>query len=198
MDKADKKDQIISHLELLRNEISKELSSNNKVSFKAFNQLYYEKLNQNVIASIEQYLDQLNKYFIKKYNKANSEKDAMLSGMQKTEEDKKKIIMLKKNNYNENLSEFVTNSNSLDRIVEFENHLYQKIDPIYQEPSGRFIKSHFYSPKKRLFGSDVDTFWVNIIVMWFMTILLYFTLYYQGLKKLMDLFARISSKFSKN
>lgn len=197
LDKAEKKEQIISYLELLRNEISKELSSNNKVPFKDLNQLYYDKLNPNVIASVEQYLEQLNKYFIKKYNKANSEKDNKLSGMQKTEEDKKKIIMLKKNNYNENLSEFVTNSNSLDRIVEFENHLYQKIDPIYQEPSGSFIKSHFYSPKKRLFGSDVDTFWVNILVMWFMTITLYITLYYQGLKKLMDLFTRISNKFSK-
>ncbi|OFX19937.1 MAG: hypothetical protein A2033_19010 [Bacteroidetes bacterium GWA2_31_9] len=198
LDKPDKREQIVSYLELLRNEISKELSVNKKVSFKALNSLYYEKLNLSIITLTEQYLDQLNKYFIKKYNKANSEKDALLSGMQKTDNEKKKIIMLKKNHYNENLSEFVTNSNSLDRVVEFENHLYQKIDPIYQEPSGDFIKSHFYSPKKKLFGSSIDTFWVNVMVMWFMTVFLYITLYYKGLKRLMDLFARISSKFSKN
>jgi hypothetical protein len=48
------------------------------------------------------------------------------------------------------------------------------------------IKAHFYSPIKRMFGKDMDTFAVNVIVLWLMTILLYFALYFRVLKKLLD------------
>jgi ABC transport system ATP-binding/permease protein len=194
-----KKEQVSNDLELLRNEIGKELVNNNKIPFNSLNSLYAEKVTAGTLAEVEEYLEQLNRYLIKKYNKANSEKDKMLGDLQKTDEDKKALILLKKNYYNENLSELVTNSNSLDRIVEFDNQLFQKIDPIFHDPpANSFVKAHFYAPRKMLFGSFVSTFWVNIIVMWIMTIIMYITLYYKALKNLLDFFERISSRFSKD
>jgi hypothetical protein len=39
---------------------------------------------------------------------------------------------------------------------------------------------------KKVFGSPVDTFIINVIVLWVMTIGLYFILYFRLLKKILD------------
>lgn len=195
--KPENRERVDGYLELLRNEIRKEVESNDKVKFDNLDKLYFDKITPEVIKSVEDYLALLNKYFIKKYNKANSEKDNMIASLQKNQEDKDEFIMLKKENYNENLAEFVTNSNSLDRIIEYNNHLYQKIDPVFQDPTQKFIKAHFYAPQKMFLGKFYSTFWVNIIVIWLMSILMYFTLHFKALKGAMDMFERLGSRFSK-
>ncbi|MCU0461844.1 MAG: hypothetical protein MUF36_07515, partial [Bacteroidales bacterium] len=82
--------------------------------------------------------------------------------------------------------EFVTNENEIYKTIEFKNEYIQKLDPIYMDPKQNLVKAHFYAPYKNLFGKPVDTFVVNIIVMWAITILFYFALYFRMLKKLLD------------
>jgi hypothetical protein len=106
--------------------------------------------------------------------------------MQLTKEDKQHFLEMKRMHTNENLTSFVRNSNSLERIIEYKHHLYQKIDPIYLEPKSKFIKSHFYAPHKMLFGRSVDTFWINIMVIWFFIIMLYISLHYRLLRKVIE------------
>ena len=196
---ADKREKVEGYLELLRNEITKENKVNKKIKFKNVEKLYRNKLTPQIITELEKYFATLNKYFIKKYNAANNERDNLIAGFQKTPEQKEKFIMLKKENYNENLSDFVTNSNSLDRIIEYENHLYQKIDPIFQDTEHKFLKAHFYAPRKMFFGKYYDTFWVNIIVIWVMSIMLYLTLHFKVLPKVLNLYEIIETRFfSKN
>lgn len=45
---------------------------------------------------------------------------------------------MKKEYSNERLTEFVRNSNDIERIIEYKNKLYQKIDPIYRDPECHF------------------------------------------------------------
>jgi hypothetical protein len=54
------------------------------------------------------------------------------------------------------------------------------------DPKHPFIKAHFYAPKKMVFGYSVDTFVVNVIVLWVMTLLLYLVLYFRLLKKTLE------------
>lgn len=192
---ADKREKVEGYLELLRNEITKENKVNKKIKFKNVEKLYRNKLTPQIITDLEKYFATLNKYFIKKYNAANNERDNLIAGFQKTPEQKEKFIMLKKENYNENLADFVTNSNSLDRIIEYENHLYQKIDPIFQDTEHKFLKAHFYAPRKMFFGKYYDTFWVNIIVIWVMSIMLYLTLHFKVLPRVLNLYEIIDSRF---
>jgi ABC-type multidrug transport system ATPase subunit len=193
----EKRDEVEESLALLRNEISIELIDNPKIKFNFINKLYVDSLNNPVISELESYFEMLNSYFIRKYNKANSLKDELITQLQKTESGKDSFIKLKKDFQNKSLAEFVTNSNSLDRIVEYNGHLYQKIDPVYQDPRHPVIKAHFYSPRKKLFGNYVSTFWVNIVVLWLMTAMFYITLYYRALKKLLDYFEDLSERFFK-
>ena len=72
------------------------------------------------------------------------------------------------------------------------------MDPIYQYPESNLIKAHFYAPKKQIFGVYFDTYWVNVTVIWLMIVLLYITLYYKALKKLLCAMENFSDRFKKN
>ena len=189
-----KKNVVENNLILLRNEIKKELKENDKFKFDQLNKLYYDSLNSSVISSVNNYFNLLNRYYIKLYNKANLLKDELISQQQQTKEEKYKFILQKKKYTNRALTDFVCNSNSLERIVEYKGHLYQKINPIFHDPESNFIKAHFYAPRKKLFGNYYSTFWLNVIVIWVMNLLFYITLYYRLFRKLINSIPDIFSK----
>jgi hypothetical protein len=118
--------------------------------------------------------------------------------MQQTPEAKAMFQELKKKYHNDKLAEFVENNNEIVRIIEYKGKLYQKIDPIYMTPEPRFLKAHFYSPFKRLFGNLHDTFWVNTIVIWVFSVVMFVILYFRGLKRLLDLIEQVVERFKKN
>jgi hypothetical protein len=94
-----------------------------------------------------------------------------------------------KNNYNNHsLEDFVTNSNSLTFITEDETGLIQKSDPIYLDPvNHKYFGAHFYAPSKYFLDYKLDTFSANLIVIWLMTLLLTITLYFDVLRKILEI-----------
>tara|TARA_A100001015_G_C15026436_1_gene730751 strand:- start:1770 stop:3203 length:1434 start_codon:yes stop_codon:yes gene_type:complete len=94
-----------------------------------------------------------------------------------------------KNNYNNHsLEDFVTNSNSLTFITEDETGLIQKSDPIYLDPvDHKYFGAHFYAPSKYFLDYKFDTFIANLIVIWLMTLLLTITLYFDVLRKILEI-----------
>ncbi|MEE4196733.1 MAG: ATP-binding cassette domain-containing protein [Bacteroidales bacterium] len=195
----EKSEEVKQNLKLLRHELEKELASESGriVKFNKLNELTLQKIDQETIRELKNYLDILNKYYIQLYNKANSLKDEMISEQQKTPEDRKEFMRLKRENYNDNLAELVKNSNEINRIIEYNGELFQKIDPIFLDPPNKFIKAHFYAPRKQFFGNYYDTFKVNIAVIWFMTILLFIVLYYRLLRRALDFFEEQKFKTKK-
>ncbi|HPO64932.1 MAG TPA: ATP-binding cassette domain-containing protein [Bacteroidales bacterium] len=173
-------------LTLLRNEIALELSLNPKVKFIQLNNLYLDKIDDTVIEDVETYLDQINRYYVKLYNKANTKKDELINSMQQTPEGREKFLELKRKYANESLEEFVTNSNEVTRIIEYKGHLIQKIDPIYLDPLSPMIKAHFYAPQKMVFGVYYPTYWVNVVIIWVMTVLLFIALKYRLLLRFLN------------
>lgn len=187
-DNEDRTDELKQNLELLRNEIEKELDSESGriVQFEYMDKLYYDKINKETVQELKKYLNILNKYYVKLYNKANGLKDNLISSLQKTAEDREAFMRLKQRNYNENLSDLLKNSNEINRIIEYKGELYQKIDPVFLDPQNKFVKAHFYAPRKQVFGNYYDTFWVNIAVIWMMTMMLFLILRYRLLRKFLD------------
>jgi ABC-type multidrug transport system ATPase subunit len=183
-----------NELKLLKTEFSKEMDFNDIVTFKYISQLNIDLLSKDVLDEADRYLGILNTYYLKKYNKANNLKDEFVNSLRTTKQEKEAFIQLKQKYPNENLTSFVRNSNSLERIIEHKQQLFQKTDPIYMNPKGSFIKSHFYSPYKVVFGQYVDTFWVNIGVIWMYNLLLYFTLHFRLLRRAVEYIPKM--KFS--
>ncbi|MBI9066836.1 MAG: ATP-binding cassette domain-containing protein [Salinivirgaceae bacterium] len=181
--------KIKEELLVLRNEIRKEMQLNSYVTFSNLNDLYFDKINEAVFNKTNNYLNFLKTYYLKRYNKANNLKDELINSLQKTPAEKIAFLNTKKQHTNENLTTFVRNTNSLERIIEVEGALIQKIDPIYLEPEGSFIKAHFYSPSKNVFGKTYSTLWVNIVVVWAFNLLLYITLHFRALRRIIEYFA---------
>jgi ABC-type multidrug transport system ATPase subunit len=106
---------------------------------------------------------------------------------------------LKKNYFNESLSDFATNRNDLDKIIVDNGKLIQKSDPIYKMPRGKdFFDTHFYAPGKNLFGVYISTFTANLIVLWAMIVFLIITLYIDFFRWFIGLFANLFQKLRRS
>ena len=99
---------------------------------------------------------------------------------------------------NKALEDFVTNSNTLNFTDEDHQSVIQKTDPIYLDPYDfDYFKSHFYSPRKKVFGHYLDTYYANLIVIWAMTLFLVITLYFDTLKWLINAPSKLQGKLKR-
>lgn len=185
---ADKQPQVKRNLSLLRKELQNELqrSSSRLVKFNSLDQLYPGRVSEQTFQELRKYFILLKRYYIKLYNKASNRKDDVMSQMQEASGGGEKLLEIRRNHYNEKLADFVKNSDEIRRIIEYKGELVQKIDPIFKDPQHPFIKAHFYAPRKQFLGSFYSTFTVNLFVIWAMSIVLYFILYFRLLRKLLD------------
>jgi ABC transport system ATP-binding/permease protein len=197
-DKPKHKEEVINSLEVIRNEFAKEMIANPRIKFIHLDELSADRINDGAIEDAETYLDQLNRYYIKLYNKANNQKDELVTSLQRTPEDRENFLELKRRYANETLDEFVTNTSEVSRVVEYKGQLIQKIDPIFLDPSSPMIKAHFYAPRKMVFGTFFPTFWVNVCVIWLMTIFLFLVLYYRLVLRFLDYMETFMERFQKN
>jgi ABC transport system ATP-binding/permease protein len=190
---------IDSHLALIRNELEKEYQD--RLIFKTYcdevptykmknlDDLVQEKLNDDILSYTAEYLNALTASYTDIYRNAFRESNDI-----KQQYDLEKLQELKRKHHNTSLEEFVTNKNEFERIVEYKGKLIQKTEPIYLDPRSTFVKAHFYAPRKMVFGHFMPTLWVNVIVIWVMTIGLYILLYYRVLKRLLELSENFSRK----
>ncbi|MGB0886806.1 MAG: ATP-binding cassette domain-containing protein [Vicingaceae bacterium] len=187
-----KTELVEENLALLRTEIEKELKRNPNIKFTNLDQLFSDKINNEVINNTKFYLTELNSFYLKKYKKAYNDKDALTTALNKDAAAKEKFIEMKNNYTNDALSDYVTNKNVLSRVLELDGHLIQKIDPIYLTPNG--FRAHFYAPVKKVFGSYYDTFSVNITIIWLMSIFLAISLYFDLLRKALKNLGKLFEK----
>ena len=52
------------------------------------------------------------------------------------------------------------------------------------KPSSKYGRAQFYAPYKLIGNQKIDTFWFNILVLWFVTFVLYIALYFNLLQKI--------------
>jgi hypothetical protein len=62
------------------------------------------------------------------------------------------------------------------------------------DPSPVFVKAHFYSPAKRIFGLSIDTYWVNVLVIWAVTVITYILLYFWLLRNILGYGEKVLSR----
>ncbi len=180
----EKNARVSADLTLIINEIGKQLKVNPRIPFPEYEQLVKLKLTPALLNKTRKYLETTRNYYKKLYNAASDKKDKIISDLQA--KDKEGLIRMKQEYLNDQLKEFVTNKNTKNRVIVYKGQLIQKIDPIYLDPSHKFIKAQFYAPRKQLFGHFIHTFWINIIVIWVMTILSFLVLRYRLLKRGLD------------
>ena len=150
-------------------------------------QLYPDRIDQEVLDYTREYLATLKSFYSGTFREAGEQIDRIIKG-----QDQEKLKQLERNNFNEKLEEMVTNNKTLNYYTEYKGDMIQKRGPIFQDPTNRFIKAHFYAPRKMIAGVFFPTIWVNVMVIWFMTFILYLLLYFRVLKRLLDRLERLT------
>lgn len=173
-------------INLIRREIERENKFNAEKQFANAQQLTVTDITPEVLHDLRAYLDKLSRFYVKKRNAVDAQKDRLIASKIKTPEEREAFNLLRDNYYNESLSDLVLNSNDFYRIIERDGKLIQRLHPIYQDPmESNLLRSHFFAPRKVLFGRYIDTYWANVMVIWLMSILLMITLYFDVLSRLL-------------
>jgi ABC-type multidrug transport system ATPase subunit len=182
---------------LLSNEIKKEIVEVPKIPYTSLDSINAGHFSSSIAAKTTAYLNALNDFYIQQFNLVNDAQDKLIDSLNSTDA-KRKMYLEEKDEYmNESLSDLVTNKNSPTKIIEVDHELVQKADPIYLDPirSSFFGNAQFYAPTKRFMGTLFDTYWVNMGILWGMTLTLVITLYFDALKKLLDSFSNMPLPF---
>ncbi|MBI4648747.1 MAG: ATP-binding cassette domain-containing protein [Bacteroidia bacterium] len=171
---------------ILKNEISRlqEIAPVN--DFNNIEKLLSKKVfNDETADSIKEYLNSLASYFARKSREAGSKADEKINQLI-AQLGKDGVNQLKQDYYNTGLADMVLNRTELKKILETGDRLISKNNPVYTYPELNFGRAHFYAPVKFLFGKQFDTFNFNLGVIWLMSIVLYFMLVYDVLRKIID------------
>ncbi len=183
LSRGERSEDFNSELQLVYNEIKKQSELMPSFRFDLVEYLKPDRVTPEAVSSALNYIEGIRKFYVGKYTEANSMKDSLMTRMELA--DKEAFRLLKNNYCNTSLEESVIFKNETQKTIDFNGELVQKFDPIYMDPEYGFVKAHFYSPAKCVFGFPVDTWKVNVAVIWLMTFLFYVALYFRLLRKLL-------------
>jgi hypothetical protein len=144
---------------------------------------------------LEDFLTSYKKFYQSAYNLAVNQREKVIFELEKG--GNYKVNDIKNKYFNESLADLVKNVSEKDRIIEYNGRLYQQINPIFINPLAKGpldYRAHFFAPQKNFLGAQLSTFWFNNLVIWIMTVLLYVTLYFELLRKLINSFEGMSGK----
>lgn len=97
-------------------------------------------------------------------------------------------LAMKEKNYNENIADFVLNHNVIEKLYETDEMIIRKADPVFMAPGSHYGRAHFYAPFKMLGNLQIGTLVFNILALWLMCILLFITLYFNVLRRIINVF----------
>lgn len=175
---------------VLRQEIENELQVVGADKFPDVDKIAIGKFDSTTLTNTDNFLKVLRTYHNKRMQKAMDQKEDLIKRLTSTPE---KFARLEKSRItysNKAVADAVKNITAEHRIVEYDGQLIQKIYPIYineHKPGHWFdYSANLYQPSKHFAGIIFDTYHFNVLVIWFMTFLLSVTLYFDLLRKLVN------------
>jgi ABC-type multidrug transport system ATPase subunit len=173
------------NLHLIQNEIKKVGRMFPDSPFNYADYLTPDEITPEIISATRKYIEKIKLDNRRLSDNADAKKEALIKKAKAIDEQGYEKLM--QDYHNLKLQEFVSDKTTgKDWNKEYKGEFFQNVTPIFQDPSKKFIKAHFYAPRKQIFGLYINTFVVNVIVLWIITILLYLALYFRLLKKLLD------------
>lgn len=140
--------------------------------------LEYRSYSSRLQNTIHQFLEILKDQYTNNFNESNDKIEL------KKNQNQDKYNTEKNTYFNEALHDLLTNRLESTKIQRYNGALIRKDNPVYYPYKGtNFMKAHFYSPSKNVFGYQMDTFYFNVIALWFFTLLFHIALYFDILKR---------------
>jgi hypothetical protein len=197
--KPERKQEVVAALAMIKKEIEKELSvkTNAKVKCTGLSKLNIGSFGPTAAAQIRTCLEDLKLNYQRNFKNATELKDKEVSQLTKDSVARARFQKDKDDYQNESLSDLVKNRTTPYRILDLNGEYVQKIEPVYLDPASNYGRAHFFAPRKKFFGSYYDTFWFNLCVIWGMSLILGITLYFDVLKKFINLLENIFSSIGR-
>lgn len=191
-------DAIDSDFLTIRNEIRQEMEENPGIQ-PSFNvdDVTRTAITPEILAKVKEYFAMLRSYYIQEFKAANNAKDQYIQSRQETPQARDAYLQLKYDYHNECLADFVTNNRETERVVEYDNRIYQKANPIYMDPHHKMLRAHFYAPRKRFVNWYVETYWLNLAVIWGLSVVLFIMLYFSLMQKGLDKIGTIHDEYQR-
>ncbi len=145
-----------------------------------------QSMNESAFIQLDQYIVKLKKYLQKNHFNVQDAKDEKIVSIQEQPQFSNSFEALEQQHTNNSLKDLVTKRNELTKVVEINDRLIQRSDPIFQDATD--FRAHFYAPRKVVFGKYIDTYLFNVITLWMMTVVLIIILHVNGLKRFLKLF----------
>jgi hypothetical protein len=176
-------EQTIQNLNLLKEHIQILDLSTPSIQFKYLDLLNINSFSESVAMETKDHLKGLDSYFQNNKKEAMTEKDNELKELNILLGSKESLLQLKMDYYNNSLADLVLNRREIMKIIEKNNRLIRRYEPIYMNPTSTAGRAHFYAPVKIIGNRSFDTLWFNILVIWIFSFILYLTLYYDLIRK---------------
>jgi hypothetical protein len=197
--RTDKNGITKENLEILKTEIGKEMKLFPGISFATISKFNVKDFDENAAKETKDYLIILKKIYAENYDAAVKKRDEWMAKFQESDAGKARYEKLLNSSQNGKLEELVKNVGSdLSEVMVEKGELIATADPIFRDGSDEyFVRSHFFAPTKNVFGKSYNTYWVNILVIWGMTLFLWVTLYFDVLRKFLKMFANLGGRISR-
>jgi ABC-type multidrug transport system ATPase subunit len=183
--------EMVGNLDLLRTEIGYELQKVGARHLPEISRLAIGKFDSTVYMKTSRFLEGLNAYYASKTAKASREKEALIDSMTSTPAAAQEFNDQRQRYVNEAVSNAVKNISTSSRIVEYDGKLIQNFYPIYMDEHRPMhyldFSANLYQPTKHFAGHYFDTLYFNIAVIWAMTVVLFVALYFDLLRKIIQL-----------
>ena len=189
-----KKDSVVDvmkdRLWVIRKSLESEKKLVPRVAIEDIEKFNFNEFNEAEGERLKGILEELMNYYTEIFNVVNGKKMVFLAKLQDTQSKQKAFVQAKDDYLNDYLTEIVTKSTEKDKISIQDHQIIQKKDPIFMDANTErtfSFRTHFFAPTKNLFGTLIGTYGFNILIIWCFTALLYTLLYFDGLKKVMNL-----------
>ncbi|MEM9895082.1 MAG: ATP-binding cassette domain-containing protein [Bacteroidota bacterium] len=180
-------EEIDSHLQIVRNEIGRQLSIFGSDKLPSYDKLNVSELNQEVFDETMEFLEALRKVYNQRRSTAKQEKELLITAKTTNPDGLQQYQEMQAMHVNDRMNTMVKNVVDSKRIVRSHGEFIQKIYPIYAKnefPDHPLdFRTNFYFPEKYIFGGYLDTKIFNVLVIWSMTIVLFVALYFDVLRK---------------
>lgn len=129
------------------------------------------------------------------FSKARKDKDAIITTLK---EDGYELNGLRERHHNKRLEETMTGSLESEPLVEFNGRFVPLVDAVYRKQQhaslGGAFKAHFYVPRKQIGPYSTPTYWFNTLLIWLMSVVLYWALYWDLLRKGITALGRLGAR----
>jgi hypothetical protein len=194
------KQKVEDDFQLLRNELRNEIEIVGAEPKPFIDNLYASKFSETVYNETNAFINAIRQFYIKRFNKADQEKEKKIQSLTKTPEDEAAFEKFKMRYRNDAIADFVRNITEQHRVIEKDHRLIQKIYPVYKDPDPSHMvdfNAQFYMPRKHFLNTNIDTLFFNLAVIWSMTLLLSLTLYFDVLRRIVDGLSNLSNPMYK-